>query len=658
MSKHVVTAPGGRCVEVGAQVTFEGRAWQVTGLVDGRVHLVAKDGATGCVLTAHLVSAPGFSVTGPSATEPPAPALWETVPLAAQERALAWLRHIREVETGLPGGPAGGGAPRPEYDPQRFTLAEREEAKARELAALGWTRASRTTVQRMRLVYQRQGLWELVDKRHLRASSPTGRTDERVVAAVLEALRRRRGRSKTTTLQVIELAEQIVADIYGPGRVKLPGRSSLYRLVKVLADPAEPPGSAARTATGPARSGGQPPALRPAERVHIATARLGLRAVGEDGGVVPVAVTAALDAASGCVLAAVLHSQQDGPVQLSVLLAEMAVPRPQRPGWPDLLEQAHAGGPARRLVSLPARIEATAARPAAVPETLIVDQSTAAVTSAVLAVCESLGISLEPAPPRTAGAKRGVAYTLEVLVGLFTRHAAAARPPASVGEEGGAYWSMPQLQDLLDEWITARWHHRPQEQLRHPLLARAGLTPQEMWEVLLGAAGMVPLPLAGQHYGELLPARRCALTESGIRLGGRRYDDACLDEHRGRGQRWEVHHHPYDIRQVFIRLPDGLLHAIPWAEGEHTLRPFDEMARRRISGVLERRGACTQPGSETTDRMSGATRTGERAAVHGIAGGMVHDACEDADGDDAGGQVARESGGFGVWDAHAEAEQW
>lgn len=176
--------------------------------------------------------------------------------------------------------------------------------------------------------------------------------------------------------------------------------------------------------------------------------------------------------------------------------------------------------------------------------------------------------------------------------------------------------------------------------------------------MLLGAAGMVPLPLAGQHYGELLPARRCALTEAGIRLGGHRYDDTCLDEHRGRGQRREVHHHPYDIRQVFIRLPDGLLHAIPWAEGEHTLHPFDEMARRRISGVLERRGPRTQPGSETTDHMSGATRTGERAAVHGIAGGMVHDACEDADEDDAGDQAARESGGFGVWDAHAEAEQW
>ncbi|MGC9436709.1 hypothetical protein [Streptomyces sp. WG5] len=44
--------------------------------------------------------------------------------------------------------------------------------------------------------------------------------------------------------------------------------------------------------------------------------------------------------------------------------------------------------------------------------------------------------------------------TLQVLAGQFSRHAVAARPPATTGQEDladGAYWSMPQLQDLLDE---------------------------------------------------------------------------------------------------------------------------------------------------------------------------------------------------------------
>ncbi|MFH8533478.1 hypothetical protein ACH4GE_34255 [Streptomyces tendae] len=64
-----MTVPGGRWVEVGAQVRFEDRAWQVTGLADGRVHLVAGDGASACVLAARLVAAPGFAVIGNTGRE-------------------------------------------------------------------------------------------------------------------------------------------------------------------------------------------------------------------------------------------------------------------------------------------------------------------------------------------------------------------------------------------------------------------------------------------------------------------------------------------------------------------------------------------------------------------------------------------------------------
>ncbi|MER7960055.1 hypothetical protein [Streptomyces sp. NPDC096030] len=112
---------------------------------------------------------------------------------------MAWQRHVREVECGLADGPGSSGVVREQYDPAAHTLAEREQAKAEELTALGFGRVSRTTVQRMRLAYRKQGLWGLLDHRSTRVSSPTGRSDERGVAAVREALRRRRGRSKGTS---------------------------------------------------------------------------------------------------------------------------------------------------------------------------------------------------------------------------------------------------------------------------------------------------------------------------------------------------------------------------------------------------------------------------------------------------------------------------
>ncbi|WP_319119514.1 MULTISPECIES: hypothetical protein [unclassified Streptomyces] len=173
--------------------------WQVVALSGQDVHLVGPDGGGEAVLAGHLFADPGFTVIGAEMPQAaPRWGLFETAPAAAREKALAWQRHVREVECGLADGPGSEGVVRPQYDAERHTLAEREQAKAEELTALGFGRVSRTTVQRMRLAYRKQGLWGLLNHRTTRASSPTGRADKRVVAAVREALRRRRGRSKGT----------------------------------------------------------------------------------------------------------------------------------------------------------------------------------------------------------------------------------------------------------------------------------------------------------------------------------------------------------------------------------------------------------------------------------------------------------------------------
>lgn len=124
---------------------------------------------------------------------------------------------MREVECDLADGPGSPGVVREQYDPARHTLAEREQSKAEELTALRVGRVSRTTVQRVRLACGKQ--WGLLDHRTTRASSPTGRSDERVVAAVREALRRRRGRSKGTINGLFPLINQILEDWHGPGAV-------------------------------------------------------------------------------------------------------------------------------------------------------------------------------------------------------------------------------------------------------------------------------------------------------------------------------------------------------------------------------------------------------------------------------------------------------
>ncbi|EHM30654.1 transposase [Streptomyces sp. W007] len=108
-------------MEIGAHVAYRGQTWQVAALQGPRVYLLQEDGTETSLLLGRLFADPGFEVVGarmPDAV--PQWGLFETVPLAAQQRALAWLPHIREVETGLPHAPGShDGQIRPECDPER-----------------------------------------------------------------------------------------------------------------------------------------------------------------------------------------------------------------------------------------------------------------------------------------------------------------------------------------------------------------------------------------------------------------------------------------------------------------------------------------------------------------------------------------------------------
>ncbi|MEU1056947.1 hypothetical protein ABZ397_30910 [Streptomyces sp. NPDC005876] len=52
-----------------------------------------------------------------------------------------------------------------------------------------------------------------------------------------------------------------------------------------------------------------------------------------------------------------LREESTKAVDAALLLAEMAVPHPARPGWPEHLRLAHASVPYDRLLALDARLE-------------------------------------------------------------------------------------------------------------------------------------------------------------------------------------------------------------------------------------------------------------------------------------------------------------
>ncbi|MFI1106267.1 hypothetical protein [Streptomyces melanogenes] len=89
----------------------------MAGLEGARCRLVDEAGAVQIVLVTHLMADEDFTVIGGALRQHvPARGLLEGLESSVRERALAWERHIREVETGC-AELDGSGRVRAEYDP-------------------------------------------------------------------------------------------------------------------------------------------------------------------------------------------------------------------------------------------------------------------------------------------------------------------------------------------------------------------------------------------------------------------------------------------------------------------------------------------------------------------------------------------------------------
>lgn len=208
-------------------------------------------------------------------------------------------------------------------------------------------------------------------------------------------------------------------------------------------------------------------------------------------------------------------------------------------------------------------MQEAAAKPVIVPETIACDRGRVYLSETFLGSCQTLGISVQPAHPNTPTDKGIIEATFGAINTLFCQYVAGyvgrdvTRRGAAV--EAEARWSMLQLQDLLDEWIIAGWQNRPHEGLLSPDAARA-MSPNEMYAVLVSAAGYVPLALSSGDYIELLPAQWRGINDYGVRIDRCTYDSRALNPYRrqhsgvtAKNGRWEVRYDPYDLTQVRVR---------------------------------------------------------------------------------------------------------
>jgi hypothetical protein len=204
-------------LRIGDRVVFEAAEHTVVAISGNAVRLHGS-GTDLVILLPHLVASSGFRfLDGGALPRLPPVGLLEGLPPDVVEAARAWERHVVEVETGLPPHAPPAATPRPEYDPARRSLAEREQAKVAELAAAGQPVGVRT-LQRMRQRYRDGGLWGLVDRRALRPASPTGTADPRLVVAITAAVAAETDASTGTRGRPRHRVEQALAKSTGQGR--------------------------------------------------------------------------------------------------------------------------------------------------------------------------------------------------------------------------------------------------------------------------------------------------------------------------------------------------------------------------------------------------------------------------------------------------------
>jgi hypothetical protein len=270
-------------LRVGDRVRFDGGVHQVVGIEGTMVRLVPEDGLPWLAAAGYPMAAADFEIMGRDDGGPVIPpiALLGAVPEPVAERARFWESRILEVLTGLPGDAAEGAVPGPDFDPRLHGLAEREAAKAAELAAAGESGSVRT-LRRLRQQYERQGLCGLVDHRATRLGKELGRVDERVVDAIAEAMEEQTDESTGTRKRTWRRAQEILAGRYPGQEVPLPSTSGVYRVFAVLEGGRHTFGSAVRRRSN---------ANRPATPFTASTAQRPRRdrpdrhhAAGRDGG--------------------------------------------------------------------------------------------------------------------------------------------------------------------------------------------------------------------------------------------------------------------------------------------------------------------------------------------------------------------------------------
>jgi len=591
-----MTASAGRSavLGIGSLVRHDGGLFAVVEMT-GRRLLLRRHGTNELrqVDVGWLLSHPTTSLAGSDIPAEPAASITLATLGRDQDSELSDLaRHIQEVLTGYRNGSAElalPGEPRAAYIPELPRMA-RYAAKASELGV------GVSTLRRWVARFTEEGPAGLLPPDTGRGDGPFGRVDPRWVDMARTVLAGHVNASRPTRAIVLAEIEQRLIEQHGSDVVVLPARSTAYGLLREL-------GRGTNAFTGSAKGKrsiasrpqgvyGRLRASRPGEYVLLDTNRLDVYAMEPvTCRWVQVELTAAMDLYSRCISGLRLTPVSTKAADVAGCLYDTVRPQPQ----PDAAggQLPYHGIPATVVVDARKLIDSAGAAllPSVAAETVVYDRGQIYLSNHVRSVCARLGISMQPARPRTPTDKspleRWFRTLGEGLLVALPGYKGADVHSRGLDVEDKAFFFLDELEAVIREWIDLCYHRRPHRGLTVPQVPGLAMSPLEMFEHGVQRAGYLTIPDRPELAYDFLQPKWTTIQHYGVDIGTLRYDGPVLVKYRNtispftgvHAGRWPFAVDPADVTRIYFQDPaDNTWHTLRWEHAAEVGRPLSAEA--------------------------------------------------------------------------------
>lgn len=526
----------------------------------------------------------------------PANVILAGLPDAEMDAVRTRAMHVREVLTGYRSGHpelAGHGEPRSQFDPHRPVM-ERYAAKAAELDV------TVRTIGQWVSDYRANGEAGLVPARHTRRVGMGTKVDPRWTEIAVEVMVEHKDQSRPSQTMVITRTNARVITRFGEGVVTLPSRATAFRVLAEL----EKSYPTFRLSTKRNRDIAERPdglygklrPTRPGEYLLMDTTRLDVFALDPFTlQWVQAELTIGMDWYTRCVIGIRLTPVSTKSVDAASVLYQAYRPRPAGKDWPAHAAWPVHGIPRSVLIDIDTvdGPQTSAAGPAIVPETVVIDHGKIYVSDHLTSVCQRMGISIQPARLRTGRDKGPVERFFRTIREDLLQALPGYKGPdvhsRGLDPQSDAFFYLDELEEIIREWVAVVYHHRPHDSLIDPHVPGLRMSPAQMFEHGIARAGYIEAPRDPDLAYEFLKTEWRTIQHYGIDLGGRRYNGAALQPYRnatspytGKAKgRWPIHYDPDDITRAYFRDPETRKwHMLAWEHAPSMAMPLSEDALR------------------------------------------------------------------------------